>query len=201
VRVPESWSERFPFLDALEDDWQPVSKWALGGWLVFYALFLLQAARGKGLLLLLDLVFVPIHEGGHLLFAWFGETLHVAGGTLLQFFVPIALAAYFLFRRQIPGTAVCAFFFFEQCLPTATYMADACRQELPLITVGDPEFVEHDWFSMFSKLGMLEHDTAIARAVRVIGWIGMLTTVAWFIWRARASWKMAGASRLSGAGL
>ncbi len=67
-----------------------------------------------------DLVFVPIHEGGHLLFRFFGEWIMVAGGTFLQLFVPFALAVYFVFQRQLPGTAFCAFFFFEQFLPVGT---------------------------------------------------------------------------------
>jgi hypothetical protein len=189
VRVPDALSERFPFLDVLEDEWEPVSKWATVAWLALYANFLWQAARGHGVLLMIDLVFVPVHEGGHLLFQGFGEWLHVAGGTLLQLFAPFALAVYFAFRRQVQGTAFCAFFFFEQFLPIATYMADARSQELPLLTVGNPEFVEHDWFVMFSRLGVLQHDTAIAGFVRMLGWLGMLGTVAWLAWRGRASWK------------
>ena len=176
---------QLPFLDAFQDDWEPVSKPALIAWLIFYGLFLVQAFLGKGFFLMIDLVFVPIHEGGHLLFGWLGKTLGVAGGTMFQLFVPFALALYFALRRQIPGTAFCGFFFFEQFLPIATYMADARRQELPLLTVGDPEFVEHDWYVMFSKLGVLPHDTAIAAAVRFLGWLGMLGTVGWMLWRAR----------------
>jgi len=72
-----------------------------------------------------DLVFVPIHEGGHLLFGYFGQWLMVAGGTLLQLFVPFALVVYFVFKRQLLGTTFCAFFFFEQFLPIGIYMADA----------------------------------------------------------------------------
>jgi len=181
--VPNAWSERFPVLDALEDDWQPVPKAAMVAWLLFYALFLWQAAHGRGLLLMIDLVFIPVHEGGHLLFRWFGHWLNIAGGTLLQLFVPFALAVYFAFRRQVQGTAFCAFFFFEQFLPIATYMADARAQELPLLTVGDAEYVEHDWYALFSSLGVLEHDTAIARFVRMLGWLGMFGTVAWLAWR------------------
>ena len=188
MRVPESLSERFPLLDALEEEWQPVPKWALIAWLVFYSLFLIQAARGHGPLLLIDLVFVPIHEGGHLLFQWFGETLHILGGTLLQLFVPFALAIYFLLQRQAAGTEFCGFFFFEQFLPVATYMADARPQELPLLTVGDPEFVEHDWFALFSKWGVLPHDVTIAAGVRAIGWFGMFAVLAWFLWRTRSTW-------------
>jgi di/tricarboxylate transporter len=64
----------------------------------------------------MDGVFVPIHEGGHLLFRLAGEFISVAGGTFLQLFVPFALAAYFFFRRQSQGVAFCLFFFFEQVL-------------------------------------------------------------------------------------
>ena len=81
----------------------------------------------------MDGVFVPIHEGGHLLFRFFGEFLNIAGGTLLQLGVPVALAIYFLFQRQAQGVAFCMFFFFEQFLPIATYMADARAQDLPLL--------------------------------------------------------------------
>ncbi len=132
---------------------------------------------------MIDLVFVPIHEGGHLLFGYLGHGFTVAGGTLLQLLVPLALATYFCFQRQIAGVAFCMFCFFEQFLPIATYMADARAQELPLITVGSPEFVEHDWFAMFSSLGVLQHDTQIASMVRIVGWVGMVSVVAWLAWR------------------
>lgn len=188
MRVPVVLSERFPFLDALEDDWQPVPRAAIVAWLIFYALFFYQVARGSGILLMMDLVFIPIHEGGHLLFQWFGETLHILGGTLLQLFVPFALAVYFCFQRQAMGTAFCAFFFFEEFMPVATYMADARAQVLPLLTVGNPEFVEHDWYALFSKWGVLQHDLGIAATIRFLGWLGMISTVAWFVWRTRGAW-------------
>jgi hypothetical protein len=183
MRLPESWTERLPCLEVLEDDWRPVSRAILILASAFYLLFLYQAARGSGVLLMMDLVFVPIHEGGHLLFRFFGEFLAVAGGTILQLSVPLMLAAFFIFQRQIPGTAFCLFFFFEQFLPIATYMADARAQELPLLTVGDGDYVIHDWAYLFGRLGVLEHNTAIAHAVRVLGWVGMIATLAWMIWR------------------
>jgi hypothetical protein len=181
--IPETWIERAPVLEKLTDPWRPLPRWATGGWLAFYALFLFQLARGSGFLPLIDLVFVPIHEGGHLLFGYLGHGFMVAGGTLLQLMVPLALATYFCFQRQIAGVAFCMFCCFEQFLPIATYMADARAQELPLITVGSPEFVEHDWFAMFSSLGVLEHDTQIASMVRIVGWVGMISVTAWLAWR------------------
>jgi hypothetical protein len=187
MNLPESWTERLPFLEPLQEEWRPVNRAVLGIAGAFYLLFLYQAARGSGALLMIDLVFVPVHEGGHLLFRFFGEFLAVAGGTILQLAVPLMLAIFFVFQRQIPGTAFCVFFFFEQFLPIATYMADARAQELPLLTVGDSDDVIHDWAYLFGKLGALNQDTQIAQAVRVLGWIGMIATVAWFIWRSLGS--------------
>ena len=183
MEIPESLSERFPFLDAFEEIWEPVSRAAFFGWLAFYVLLLGNALFGGHLFQWIDLVFIPIHEGGHLLFRIFGEWLMVFGGTFLQLFVPLALAASFAFRRQVLGTTFCVFCFFEQFLPTAIYMADARAQELPLLTVGDSEDVIHDWFYLFSHAGVLEHDIQIANAFRLVGWIGMFATVAWFSYR------------------
>jgi len=189
VRVRDALSERLPFFGALQDDWRAVPRAALIGASAFYLLFLYEAARGTGPLLMIDLVFVPIHEGGHLLFRFWGwQFLYVAGGTLLQLGVPLMLAAYFAFQRQVQGTAFCTFFFFEQFLPIATYMADARAQQLQLITVGDSDFVIHDWNYLFGALGVLNHDVQIASFTRALGWIGMFGTVAWMVWR---SWPKA----------
>jgi hypothetical protein len=51
---------------------------------------------------------LPIHEGGHLLFRMLGwEFLHVAGGTLLQLFAPIAAAVAFSRQRDYFAIAFC----------------------------------------------------------------------------------------------
>jgi hypothetical protein len=184
MRVPDAIVDRMPQLGVLTDEWEPVSRGAAIAWIVFYAVMLVSVATSGVLSQLMDLVFVPIHEGGHLLFRFFGEWIYVAGGTFLQLFVPLALAVYFAFRRQVPGTAFCAFFFFEQFLPVAVYMADSRCQCLTYVTVGDSDTVIHDWFYLFSSVGVLEHDTQIAAVVRGLGWIGMLATVGWFAVRA-----------------
>lgn len=70
--LPASWTESAPFLEPLEYDWAPVPRIALAAWLIFFTLFFYQLVRGTGFFLLMDLVFVPTHEGGHLLFPFFG---------------------------------------------------------------------------------------------------------------------------------
>lgn len=187
--LPDAITDRLPFLNALESDWHPVARWALVAWLIFYFLFLYQALTGQGPFLMIDLVFVPIHEGGHLLFRFLGQWISIAGGTFLQLFAPFALAVYFALQRHVTGTAFCVFFFFEQFLPIATYMADARSQALPLLTVGDAEYVIHDWNYLFSSLGVLNHDTAIAATFRALGWLGMCATVAWLLYRSRITWN------------
>jgi hypothetical protein len=174
----------FEFLEQLKEKWEPISKPALMGWLVFYALFLLYAARAtEGLII--DNVNLVIHESGHLLFGWLGsQTIAIAGGTLMQLLVPFLLACFFVFQRQPIGTAFCSFFFFENFLNIAPYMADARAQVLPLVTVGDPENTIHDWFYLFSKFGLLRHDTQIASLVKFLGWVGMFAVVGWLVMRA-----------------
>lgn len=190
MRLPDALTERLPLLEPLEDDWNPVARWSLIVWLVFYLLFLYQAYRHQGPLLMIDVVFVPIHEGGHLFFRWFGsQWLYIAGGTLMQLFVPFALAVYFAFKRHVTGTAFCIFFFFEQFLPIATYMADARAQQLPLVTVGDSDYIIHDWFYLFSSFHVVNHDTQIAAVVRALGWLGMIGTILWLLWRSRSAWS------------
>src|ERR1035438_990508 len=169
----------------LDEPWKPISRPALVAWLVFYVAFLAYAFSAHGGFLFIDAANLVVHEGGHNLFGWFGPTLGLWGGTLLQWLVPFLLAAYFFTERQTTGFVFCAFFFFENWLYTATYMADARAQVLPLVTTGDPDFVEHDWFAIFSRLGVLPHDTQIASVVRVLGWCGMIGCVCWLVMRVK----------------
>jgi hypothetical protein len=166
--------------------WKPVSRPELVAWLVFYFWFMVYAFRAHGGYLFIDGANLVVHEGGHNLFSWFGPTLCLWGGTLLQWLVPFLLALYFFTERQTNGFVFCLFFFFENWLYTATYMADARAMELPLVTTGDPEFAKHDFNTIFSSLGVLDHDTQIAAVVRTLGWCGMIACVAWLAMRLRA---------------
>lgn len=175
--------------NVLASDWRPVSRPALFGWLAFYGSFLVYALVHNGQFLFIDLANLVVHEGGHLLFGWFGPTLGLWGGTILQWAVPLALAAYFFTERQTAGFVFCLFFFFENWLYTATYMADARAQVLPLVSAGGGDYVEHDWYAIFSSLGLLRYDTAIAALVRLLGWCGMMACVGLLISRARETYQ------------
>ncbi|HKF23558.1 MAG TPA: hypothetical protein VKE93_18435 [Candidatus Angelobacter sp.] len=164
--------------------WQPVGRGAFIGWSIFYGVLLLFLAVNFRSLTLLDNVHLPVHEGGHLLFGYLGETLGLWGGTILQLLVPALLAASFAVKRELPGATFCVVAFFHSLTGVATYMIDALRLELPLVTVGAvADESQHDWVNIFTRLGVLPHAIQIGNTVRLIAWCGMLGTVAWFGWR------------------
>ena len=167
----------------MDKDCKPVSLPALIAWMIFYGAFFLYALRDRDGFLFIDNANLVVHEGGHLLFGWFGHSIGIWGGTLLQWLVPLLLAGFFFVQRETTGFVFCLFFFFENWLYTAAYMADARAMVLPLVTVGDPDNAGHDWNFIFSQLGVLSHDTAIAAAVRACGWLGMLGVVGWLGYR------------------
>ena len=172
------------WLDEL-GDWEPVSRPALFGWLAFYAVFLLHALLDADKFLLLDNVNLIVHKAGHLLFSWLGSTATLYGGTLLQFLVPLGLAAYFWTQRKTAAVAFVLFIVFENCLYTSVYIADARAQVLPLVTVGDPDTGGHDWFQILARWGLLRYDTTIAAGVRGLGWLGMVAASVWLAYRHR----------------
>jgi hypothetical protein len=91
------------------EHWKPVWRWVVCAWVAFYALFMAYALNEHGGFLFVDSANLIVHEGGHLLFGWLGQTPGIWGGTILQWAVPLALAGYFVFERQLAGTAFCLF--------------------------------------------------------------------------------------------
>jgi hypothetical protein len=128
----------------------------------------------------IDFVNLAFHESGHLFLSPFGSTLGYLGGTILQLLVPGGLVAYFLFRRGDPfAAAVCLWWFGENFINIAIYMADARSLALPLVGGGD-----HDWNELFYRWGVLTQPAVqrIAAATHGIGVIVMLLGLAWCGW-------------------
>jgi hypothetical protein len=158
--------------------WKSVPTWqivaaSLGfGWLGY----LLQTAEDG--FIFLDHANLVFHEAGHPIFGIFGQTLGLYGGTIGQLVFPMVAAAAFWAQRDPVSYSVASVWFFENFLNIARYMADARAQVLPLVGGG-----EHDWTEIFSRWGVLNSDTAIAHAVAIAGWIGMLGVWGWLGWR------------------
>lgn len=162
-------------------EWKEISRTAVVCWLAVYTLFLVYALADRSGFLFLDYANLMIHEMGHPLFSWFGYTLMILGGTLLELIVPLACGAYFFVKREVAGVAFCLFWFFENFLYIGVYMADARAQALPLVGSGD-----HDWAILFGQWGMLAHDRGIGQMTRIIGWAGMIAVVVWLGLRMRS---------------
>src|SRR5512140_3454939 len=88
-----------------EEPLRPVGRVEGGFWAACYVAFMMYAFSEHGAFLFIDNANLVIHEGGHLLFGWFGPTLGLWGGTILQWLVPLLLAAYFFSQRQTTSFA------------------------------------------------------------------------------------------------
>lgn len=169
------------FLEDQFGEWKPVSRGAGIAWLVFYGLFLAYAFLNRSGFLILDYVNLMIHEGGHFFFSWFGETMHILGGTLGELIVPLLCAAYFFWHRETVGFAFCCFWFFENFPYIGTYMADARTASLPLVGSDDS-----DWTILLTQWGLLAQDQKIGGVMRAAGFLGMVAVALWLAYRLRA---------------
>jgi hypothetical protein len=130
-----------------------------------------------------------VHEIGHLVFAGFGRTLMILGGTIMQLLVPAAAGMYLLLRqRDHFGLAVCGGWLSYSMWGVATYVGDARREALPLVAFSDD--AKHDWATLLTQWHVLNHADAFAAVIRVAAfgcWILSMALGAWVcyrIWRA-----------------
>lgn len=132
----------------------------LGNWagsLVLLPVCLWFAAN-RGTYTLLDNADLLLHEAGHLFLRPFGTYPMLAGGTLMQCFVPLLMAWHFRRNEYRFGVQVSLFWLGHNLVNISVYAADARAQALPLLG-GDR--VLHDWYTMLGRFGMLEQDQAI----------------------------------------
>ena len=113
---------------------------------------------------------IVFHEAGHTLFALFGDFLRTLGGSFLQVFVPLMLAAYFfIWRKEIFSGGVMLFWTGESIIDVGWYIADAQKTLLPLLGSPDGGRAGHDWHYLLNALGVLDKTDAIAGAAYFFG--------------------------------
>jgi hypothetical protein len=163
------------------EEWCRGRNWAvrIPVWLILASIGILQAVRPESWTPFSG-INLPIHEGGHLLFRWFGDgILHAAGGTLLQLVAPLAAAVVFFRQRDYFAIAFSLGWWSTNLIGTGVYMADARALQLPLVTAeGGGGDIIHDWEYLFSQLGLLRHCEAIGWLTRQAGNLVMLTALA-----------------------
>lgn len=132
------------------------------------------------------------HEMGHIVFAPFGRTLMLLGGTIFQLAIPLIAGLYLWLRqRDYFGGAVGAAWLAFSAWEMATYVGDANKEQLALVGFSDNP--EHDWSSPLTGWRLLNHCDTIASVVRVgalLTWGGAMALGLWLCWqmyRSRAS--------------
>jgi hypothetical protein len=125
-------------------------------------------------------ILLPIHEAGHVLFMPFGEFLTIAGGSLFQVLLPLAIGIAFLRKNRDPfGAAVCLWWAGMSFIDLAPYIYDALQPQLMLLGGHTGEDGPHDWIYLFDTLGGLSHAQAWGRFVRMVGALLALLALAW----------------------
>jgi hypothetical protein len=158
--------------------WTPVGTVLLGVTLGGLALVALAVASSGGFVPLLDHVNLAFHEAGHKIYGVLGERAELYGGTLGQLTFPAVSLGIFWYRRHTASTTVVGFWLAENLVNIARYVADARAQELPLVGGG-----EHDWEHILTRWGALASDLKVARAIKLLGWAGMLAAAVFLVWR------------------
>ena len=161
-------------------EWEQVTGPRLIAFGIGFGVLLLLIFRSEpGFVFLLDHANLLFHEAGHPVVGLFNARLETYGGTIGQLVFPCILAVSFWRKGEVIGFAAGCIWFFENWFNIARYMADARKLKLPLVGGGD-----HDWNTIFTRWDVLQYDTRIAAAVRLIGWLGIAGTCGWVIWRA-----------------
>lgn len=125
---------------------------------------------------------LALHEAGHLVFLWFGSAwLASLGGTLFHVLCVTAVGITFWRQRDPFAVGVATWWLGTVLVGAGVYAADARRQVLPLVTVGDGP-VSHDWFMILEPLGLLEWDRWIGGLLRGGGLAMMIAAIAFGAW-------------------
>jgi hypothetical protein len=134
--------------------------------LVYFLWIAYDPMRGS----FLDLVDLPIHEAGHLLFRPFGEFMSVAGGSLFQVILPAMFVAYFVWNEKYYSAAIVLFWVGQSILNVFVYAADAVVMQL-VLTSGytGTEGSFHDWNYLLAQTGLIGSTKTVAGIIRALG--------------------------------
>ncbi|MBS1796306.1 MAG: hypothetical protein JSS81_20820 [Acidobacteria bacterium] len=123
----------------------------------------------------LDIVDLPIHETGHLLFRPFGQFLMVAGGSLFQIIMPAVFVGYFVWHQKYYSAGIVLLWVGQSIINVYVYAADAVVMQLVLtsgMTGSEGSF--HDWNYLLTETGLINSTKAVASLIRMAGTLTMI---------------------------
>ena len=162
-----------------------VSEYASGALLlpvcVYFAVVPYGQPGGLGLpwFLVHSLNLLP-HEAGHFVFRFFGETLMIAGGSILQLVFPCLWAWIAFASDSRLGVQVSLVWLGQNWIDVAAYAADAQARAMPLLGGLGPE--AHDWYNLLSRAGWLDQTPLVAGGLFACAfpvWAAMLAVPRW----------------------
>lgn len=124
----------------------------------------------------LDLVDLPIHEFGHILFSPFGQFIGVLGGSLFQIIMPAIFIGYFWWNEKYYSAAIVLFWFGQSILNVFVYAQDAVTMQLVLLggfTGSEGSF--HDWNYLLTETGLIGSTKMVAGLIRLLGTLCIIT--------------------------
>ena len=160
------------------------------------ALLVWSAFRDEyGAVPILSDVDTAVHEFGHMLFMPFGipilgRTMVILGGSLTQVVFPLVFFGYFMSQRKDKqrdafAAMTCLWWSSMNLLSVAVYCADSRAGRLMLLDgLTGQESDGHDWYNLLDGWGLLEHDTQIARWMRMIAWLMCVGSILAAVWTA-----------------
>ena len=116
---------------------------------------------------------LPIHEAGHVLFAFMPPLIVSFMGTGMQLLIPlIATLTLFFQTKDYFGSSIALWWFGQNFLDIAPYIDDARRGVLPLVggnTGQTSPYGFHDWEFILGETHLITADHTIAMISFVIG--------------------------------
>jgi len=125
-------------------------------------------------------IVLPIHEAGHVFFMFFGEFLHVAGGSIFQVGFFFGIGVFLLLKRRDPfAAAVFLWFSGASLVDLSVYIYDAWEPKLILLGGHTGEYGQHDWVDILDHFNALRRAQPLGVAVHHFGVLTMIAAAAW----------------------
>ncbi len=114
----------------------------------------------------IDGVNLLIHEAGHYVFLFFGEFMHILGGSLLQVLFPCVFVIHFYREHDYFSASLLLFWVGQNLITVSVYASDSIVMQLPLLG-GDGTL--HDWNALLNMTGLLRYTYSIGHGIYVAG--------------------------------
>lgn len=126
------------------------------------------------------------HEAGHVLFMPLGRWMTVAGGTLLQWLMPVVMGLALLRRNRDPfGAALSLWLLGVSVMDAAPYLYDALEPQLTLLNGSTGEEGGHDFIFLLDSVGLRHRAQALGLLLHKAGALLMLLGLCWAGWLLR----------------